>query len=187
MSEIWKDVVGYEGLYQVSSSGRVKSMAKHNMPERILEGTITPFGYKDVCLRKNSTPTVKRVHRLVLQAFEPIENESKYQVDHINRDRLDNRLINLRWVTHQENLKNRVYKRKDKHMVFDENYRVYESYREAERLTGISANTIKNDVIGKTDLFRCNTNKTRLKFFGSIQEVDDYWKKTNKDRRLNNE
>lgn len=174
--EVWKDIKGFEN-YQISSIGRVKSKPKHYMPEKILTGTIDKNGYIFVGLRKDNKPYVRAVHRLVLENFKPIDNMNILQVDHINRDRQDNRLINLRWATHKENSQNRVYNRKDKIECFDENYHYYSSYREAEKITGVSANTIKNDVIKKTNLFRCNTNKDRLKFFSSIKEVDKYWKK----------
>ena len=173
--EKWIDIPGFE-QYQVSTLGRVKSKPKHFMKERILEGTIDPNGYVRVMLRKDNKPYSRVVHRLVMIAYNPTQDTWK-DVDHINRDRQDNRLINLRWVTRKENSHNRVYKRKDKIMCVDENYNWYESYREAEKITGVSANTIKNDVIGKTNLFSCNTKKDRLKFFKTIEQVNKYWER----------
>lgn len=173
--EKWVDIPGFEE-YQVSTLGRVKSKPKHFMKEKILTGTIDPNGYIRVGLRKNNKAYCKQVHRLVIESFRPTKDIDK-EVDHINRDRQDNRLINLRWVTRKENSQNRVYKRKDKIMCVDENYNWYGSYREAERITGVNANTIKNDVIGKTNLFRCNTKKDRPKFFKTIEQVNKYWER----------
>jgi hypothetical protein len=172
--EKWVDIQGFE-QYQVSTLGRVKSKAKHFMNEKILTGTIDPNGYIRVGLRKDNKPYNRVVHRLVMENFNPTDDMSK-EVDHINRDRQDNRLCNLRWVTRKENSQNRVYKRKDKIMCVDENYKWYQSYREASEMTGVSTNTIKRDVIGKTNLFRCNV-KDRPKFFKTIEQVNQYWEK----------
>lgn len=112
MDEIWKDVVGYEGLYQVSSIGRVKSMlrfttskgGKRIVNERILKSGFSPCGYPMVVLRKNNTPKTKTIHRMMAIAF--LGQAIKYEllvVDHINGDRADNNIANLRFVTHRFN------------------------------------------------------------------------------------
>lgn len=67
MEEIWKDVKGYEGLYQVSNLGRVKSLYTN----RILKGYKKTKGYLVVDLCKHSTKSTKKIHRLVAEAFIP--------------------------------------------------------------------------------------------------------------------
>lgn len=108
---MWKPIKGYEGLYEVSSEGRVKSMSRTvnaprgrtlELPERMMSLTKEKEGYLVVGLRINGKLSQKRVHRLVAEAF--IDNPlNKTQVNHINEVKNDNRLENLEWVTPKEN------------------------------------------------------------------------------------
>lgn len=109
--EIWKDVVGYEGLYEVSNLGRVKSLVrKWCIKEIIMMGGIDGSGYRSFGLSKNYKSTTKKAHKLVAEAFlghTPCGLE--LVVDHINNVKTDNRLSNLQIVTSRENASN--YKR----------------------------------------------------------------------------
>lgn len=110
--EVWKDIDGFVGLYQVSNLGRIKALKKktktHNgtktWPERIVKPIVLHSGYADVGLWRNGTCKRSRVHRLVAYAFCPNDATLfKDQVNHKNENKLDNRAENLEWVTPKEN------------------------------------------------------------------------------------
>lgn len=100
MKEEWRDIKGYEGLYQVSNLGRVKSFKGRK--ERLFTLYLRKDGYYEVGLRKDKTRKFKLVHRLVAEAFIP-NSDDKPQVNHINGLKTDNHLNNLEWCTAKEN------------------------------------------------------------------------------------
>lgn len=111
--EVWKDVKGYEGLYQVSNLGRVKSFDCYvnykNIKKRLIKGKllipVTIKGHSRVVLYKNQKRENRFVHRLVAEAFKP-NPENKPYIDHINTSPWDNAVWNLEWVTSKENQNN---------------------------------------------------------------------------------
>ncbi len=109
--EIWKDIKGYEGLYQISNEGNVKSLDKSynvgyggikHQEEIILKPTYVGNGYLHVCLCKNGNKEYKRIHRLVAEAFIP--NPNGYQtVNHKDENPENNKVENLEWCTQAYN------------------------------------------------------------------------------------
>jgi len=108
--EIWKDIPGYEGLYQVSDMGRVKSVARikqngrsyHLAKERILKQNLLSSGYLRIGLHKNAKRKSLSVHRLVLLVF---VGESDLTVNHKDGIKTNNTLNNLEYCTQSENIK----------------------------------------------------------------------------------
>lgn len=105
MEEKWKDIEGFEGLYQVSNMGRVKSLIRpYRRIEKILTPTPNTHGYLLVGLRRPGSVKSMLVHRLVMQAFEPIDNKDEMSVNHKDFNITNNRLENLEWCTALENV-----------------------------------------------------------------------------------
>jgi len=96
VEEEWRPIVGYDGKYEVSDLGRVKGLKRG----KILKPSPDKYGYLQVNLCNNDVKTCF-VHRLVLQTFQPTEEE--LDCDHVNFIKNDNRLVNLRWATTSQN------------------------------------------------------------------------------------
>ena len=106
MEEIWKDVEDFEGLYQVSNLGRIKSVFREGTKGGIIK-QFSAKGYMKVNLHKNGEEHFIYTHRIVAIAFVPNPNK-KPQVNHINGNKHDNRAINLEWNTSAENLEHSI-------------------------------------------------------------------------------
>lgn len=111
--EVWKDIEGFEGVYQVSSFGRIKSMGrvidrdkmgKLVIFEKILNPHIDQVGYPRLYLYKKNFKRRESVHRLVAFAFIP-NTDNKPHINHINGEKTDNRVENLEWCTQKENVR----------------------------------------------------------------------------------
>ena len=150
--EIWKDIVGYEGLYKVSNLGRVKSLRLNK-----IMGTGNKR-YTHLILVKNKVKKTYDVHRLVAQAFIP-NPLNKEQVNHIDGNKQNNCVDNLEWTTIKENMKhaykNNLYKyhKRIKIKVCQiKNNRIiktYDSISQASNETKINATSIGYCLKGK--------------------------------------
>lgn len=114
--ETWRDVPGYEGRYQVSDQGNVKSVARcfpNNVckPDTAMILHLQINGYRAVWLRMPGSHRKFYVHQLVAVAFLP-NPESRAMVNHKDRDRSNNRLENVEWTTHAENVRHRDHCRR---------------------------------------------------------------------------
>lgn len=106
LQEIWKDINGFEGLYQISNLGRIKALSKKSgflvRKEHILNPTIKENGYEQIDLQKNNEKTKKYIHRLVAEAFIP--NLNNYPcINHIDYNKRNNNVSNLGWCTYSQN------------------------------------------------------------------------------------
>lgn len=169
MEEIWKDVPDYEGYYKVSNLGRIKSVLRHvnsgyGSKRKVRERILKPSGvkYLSVELCKDGIHKYHSVHRLVAIAFIP-NIYNKPCIDHIDTNPKNNRVDNLRWVTHSENLNNEITsKRNSERQRNDEKksfpvfqldlnnnlLKEFPSMSEAERQTGIEVIDIKRACLG---------------------------------------
>lgn len=113
MGEIWKDSLSLNGLYQVSSHGRLRSIDRFTAAGygsvklnkgRIISGGNGADGYKRVIVVKNKKPKKYYFHRLVAEVF--VDNPNNYEyVNHLDGNKLNNNPKNLEWCTHKENMR----------------------------------------------------------------------------------
>lgn len=157
MEEIWKDIQGYEGLYQVSNLGRVKRNYRENIDskgrkrifnESIIKPNIDKGGYFYVNLYKNGKKEIQKNHRLVCNTF--IANpENKPQVNHIDGNKENNNVNNLEWVTIQENIqhayKNNLIKslKIEKDVLHDLYFNKKYTLKEIGKMYGYSGDAVK--------------------------------------------
>lgn len=100
--EFWKDIRGYEGIYQISNLGKIKSLHRDCTKGRILNPAKNNRGYLRLGLSGNGKVRYDSVHRLVAEAFIP-NPKNLPEVNHIDGNKLNNRVENLEWVTKGEN------------------------------------------------------------------------------------
>lgn len=142
---MWKPIPS--GKYEVSDDGRVRNAKT----KKELSQQVTNRGYARVYLiDSNGYKTAAYVHRLVISAFNPSFDEAKSQVNHINEDKLDNRLSNLEWVTPTENInhgtgisRRAASQSYEVVMTVGDTYIFFKSAHEAEERTGIPAKAIQ--------------------------------------------
>ena len=153
--EIWKDIDGYEGTYQISNKGRVKSLCKGS--ERILKPKIDRYGYMFVCLCHDNVMKYFKLHRLVAQAFIP-NLDNKPQVNHKDENKLNNCVENLEWIRHIDNCNygtrnERLSRKILQYSKSGEFIREWQSATEVDRLLKINQSNI-------TQCCRGNPNHT---------------------------
>ena len=161
MSEVWRDIVGYEGRYQVSSMGRVKSLERKDRLGRIVKECIlkpgTDRGYLIVELCAGGKRKRLRVHRLVGEAFLP-RAEGKDAINHKDEDKTNNNVWNLEWVSHKENCNfgtrnERIAKANSKpvaqYIKDGELVKTWSSLTEIGKQTGFSIGNISQAANGK--------------------------------------
>ena len=163
--EIWKDIKGYEGIYQVSSYGQIRSLDRFSRykgrddKNRIEKGkakhpTQTNKGYLKITLFKNGKGETREIQRIVAETF--IDNPfCKDQVNHIDGNKTNNHVENLEWVTPRENTLHSLnvlhhgIKTVSQYDIDGNFIRTYKSMVEAEQMTGVKRCSISNVVCGR--------------------------------------
>lgn len=159
--EIWVDIKGFEGLYQVSNFGKIKSLSRYVCKKDgkkmfVDEKILQPYcksnsGYLSIPLSKDGKRCVKTIHRIVAESFIPNINEYR-DVNHKDGNKNNNNVDNLEWCTHSYNIKHAYEKLKHKHV-----YRmvkcletgvVYKNAKEASKDLGFSESGIKANARG---------------------------------------
>lgn len=161
--EIWKDIKGFEGLYQVSNKGKIKSLDRYvgykGLGSRLVKGsrkkeTETKTGYLKTTLFKDGKGTTKEIQRIVAETF--IDNPyHKEQVNHIDGNKHNNRVDNLEWCSPRENtvhakevLKKGI-KKVHQYDMQGHFIRSFQSIKEASESTGVPRCSISNVVCGR--------------------------------------
>lgn len=161
-NEVWKDVMGYDSLYQVSNFGRIKSLFKKWVrgyrKESFMSPRINKYGYSQVTLQHKKNKKTILVHRIEAFAFIP-NIQNKPIINHINAIRTDNRIENLEWCTSSENIKHcfnmgnkdqcgskNPYSKKVINIITQKEY---ESIREAQLDSGYSYNYFSRMLSGQ--------------------------------------
>jgi len=162
----WKEISGYNGKYLISNLGNCK-IADHlnTTGNKYLTQRVDRAGYLTVRLSKGGDTKTKFVHRLLAEAFVP-NHMGKPEVNHRNGNKLDNRLMNLEWVTHQENVQHahnlRLIPRAWEKKLIDQcTGAKYDSIKEAAEKMGIKYSTLRSHVNGRSK------NKTCLKYLNA--------------------
>lgn len=130
MDEEWRDVIGYESNYQVSSFGQVRSKPRQKRPGRILKPN--EQRYLCVSLSQNNAIRTRTVHSLVAEAFLP-NPDNLPEIDHVDRNKHNNVVSNLRWVSKSQNQQNRGM---PKHNTSGEQY-IQVQYRVCGKKDGV--------------------------------------------------
>ena len=180
--EIWRDIKGYEGIYQISNWGRVKSLARKkwngyaffHINERILKPRYDEKNYVSYVLYKNNTSHAYRVHRLVLSTF--VKNvDNKMQINHKNGKKDDNRLCNLEYCTQSENIRhafeNGLFKKKRRQYRYNRQdaRRCLDKYR----VQAIQKAAEKNS----TPILQYSLDNKFIKKWRSIAEAERYYQR----------
>lgn len=151
--EIWRDICGYEGFYQVSNQGHIRSVDRVCNGVRVKGIAKNPStnrdGYLFVNLRRNGKQRMLLVHRLVAQAF--VDNKQrKPEINHIDGDKSNNNAKNLEWVTSMENIDHALNNGliQSKAVIMDNRIQ-FTSIRQCAKFVGVDKSEIRKALHGK--------------------------------------
>ncbi len=166
--EIWKPVRGFDGFYEVSSLGRVRSIDRivrqgnkfNRLGGKILNPTPDRYGYLCCTLSCNGYRKQAKVHRMVAEAFIP-NPYSKPEIDHINTIHTDNRVDNLRWATHKENNTNPITANHRQKSINSKSV-------QSQRMKSLKK---KSSIKAPKEVYQYSLSGTYLRTFESISEA----------------
>lgn len=175
-AEEWRDVVGYEGLYKISSHGKVKSYHARYKKPRILKTSMTTTGYRKVELVKNKVKKSRKIHRLVAEAFIPNE-ENKPYVNHLDSNPLNNNVNNLEWCTQKENMvhssifgNHKSFAWRNKELIISDYLSGKSIKHLAKKYGGSNCSTIRN-VLERENIKMRTASEQRMKYKYSRKEM----------------
>ena len=169
MKEIWKPIVGWEGLYEISNFGNVKSVDRYVVQRnyfRFFKGIpIKPCkhksGYATVTLRNSGIQKIAKIHQLVMNTFNPKKNNEKLEINHIDGNTMNNKLDNLEWCTHKENLQHAsknnllsIYKPINQYDLEGNFIKTWHSMKEAREFYGYGINSLRNACKSKSGIHK---------------------------------
>lgn len=148
MKEVWKDIEDYEGLYKISNLGRVSTTKRKGTNQDVISQHDDTHGYLQVQLFKDGVGKRFKVHRLLASAFIP-NPENKPTVDHIDRNRRNNNLENLRWATYNEQRSNQSSGEKEVIAIKGTQELTFSSVSECARVIGSNSSNVTSCCKGR--------------------------------------
>lgn len=157
--KVWKEIPGWEGYYEISSLGFIRGVKRKIRTgnteryayQKLLSTRLNNWGYWEVRLSKDGITTTQFVHRLLALTY--ISNPlGKQFVNHVNGNKADNRLENLEWVTHSENIQhafdNNLIANRGKKVIDNCTGKIFADTKEASLFSGIKRSTLRGYLNG---------------------------------------
>lgn len=149
--EIWKPILGYEGLYEISNLSNIRSLCNkwgNRLKPRLVKQQLTKKGYMRVPLNKNSKHKQYMVHRLVYEAFNGKIDENM-EINHIDYNRTNNNINNLQVMTHTDNVRYSKSKKVNQYDVYGNFIKQWDCIRDIERKLNIDHRQVSDNCKGK--------------------------------------